>query len=80
MRWHTDPQRDLKWRRWFAWYPVPVQRDGGYTSVWLEVVERKREGNNHDLWWEYRFAPCRCAVCKLARAFGDNKEGGKVES
>ena len=28
-----------QWRRWFAWYPVPIDEHGQY--AWLEWVERQ---------------------------------------
>ena len=28
----------IKWRKWFAWYPVKTE---DFTWVWLETVERK---------------------------------------
>jgi hypothetical protein len=40
MRW----DRYIRWKKWFAWYPVDVHCPGaaaGEKRVWLETVERR---------------------------------------
>jgi hypothetical protein len=41
MRWKIESyvSRFGVWRKWFAWYPVAIDRQ----MVWLETVERKVE-------------------------------------
>lgn len=46
----------MKWRPWFAWFPVQV---GPHDSRWLEMVERRQEydcrGYGISCWsWHYR--------------------------
>jgi hypothetical protein len=46
----------LEWRRWFAWYPVPVVRKGKLRYVWLQSVERKWGTSRYSgtIKWRYR--------------------------
>lgn len=44
-----------KWHRWFAWYPMSVERG---RCVWLETIERKCDlsgHNGYNFGNEYRF-------------------------
>lgn len=74
MRWRNrdyDRARErlktkMKWRRWFAWYPVTVEAvraEGQRTNVWLERVDRRWYISRltKNAWWEYRF-PCNDTV------------------
>ncbi len=38
--WADEKNRNAKWHKWFAWYPVSISRDG--RTYWLEYVLRKR--------------------------------------
>lgn len=48
--------RKTQWHKWFAWYPVAIEKPGGCKLwVWLEIVERRgawRSGWSGD-GWEY---------------------------
>jgi hypothetical protein len=57
MIWIYKQNKKPEWKKWFAWYPVPVGRypiQDGDKIVWFEVVERKwlgsREGSNSYLY------------------------------
>ena len=47
MKFFKKPEVDLwDWHRWFAWYPVVIwdEEQEREFYVWLETVERKRDG------------------------------------
>jgi hypothetical protein len=44
------PKDRTKWRRWFAWHPVIIDN----VTVWLEIVERKRDPDIFDWVYSYR--------------------------
>ena len=44
------PKDRTSWRRWFAWHPVIIDN----VTVWLEVVERKRDPDIFDWVYSYR--------------------------
>jgi hypothetical protein len=41
MRFGRKP--DYEWKRWFAWYPIAIERDSHWEWVWLETVERRED-------------------------------------
>jgi hypothetical protein len=44
------PKDRTSWHRWFAWHPVIIDN----VTVWLEVVERKRDPDTFDWVYSYR--------------------------
>ena len=44
------PKDRSQWRRWFAWHPVIIDN----VTVWLEIVERKRDPDIFDWVYAYR--------------------------
>ena len=44
------PKDRTSWRRWFAWHPVIIDN----VTVWLEIVERKRDPDIFDWVYSYR--------------------------
>ena len=44
------PKDRASWRRWFAWHPVIINN----ATVWLEIVERKRDPDIFDWVYSYR--------------------------
>lgn len=44
------PKDRSKWRKWFAWHPVIIDN----VTVWLEIVERKRDPDIFDWVYSYR--------------------------
>lgn len=44
------PKDRTRWQRWFAWHPVIIDN----VTVWLEVVERKRDPDIFDWVFSYR--------------------------
>lgn len=44
------PKDRTKWQRWFAWHPVIVDN----VTVWLEIIERKRDPDIFDWVYAYR--------------------------
>jgi hypothetical protein len=44
------PKNRTSWQRWFAWHPVIIDN----VTVWLEVVERKRDPDIFDWVYSYR--------------------------
>ena len=44
------PKDRASWRRWFAWHPVIIDN----VTVWLEVIERKRDPDIFDWVYSYR--------------------------
>jgi hypothetical protein len=53
------PASVLEWKRWFAWYPVPVVNDGKLHHAWLQTVERKWGTSRYSgtIKWRYRLPP-----------------------
>ena len=51
----------LEWRRWFAWYPVPVTVGGKLHYAWLHAVERKWGTARYSgtIKWRYRLRPVK---------------------
>jgi hypothetical protein len=51
----TSLPKIYEWHRWFAWFPVTIDRNGN--RVWLETIERRYLGKTQlrDFeTWEYR--------------------------
>jgi|GEM_PF-4700148 len=51
--------RRKNWHRWFAWYPVIIGQTGTgeeerEVKVWLQYVERMKEGLRRSNYWRYR--------------------------
>jgi hypothetical protein len=44
------PKDRANWTRWFAWHPVIIDN----VTVWLEIVERKRDPDIFDWVYSYR--------------------------
>jgi hypothetical protein len=44
------PKDRTIWRKWFAWHPIIIDN----VTVWLEIVERKREPDIFDWVYSYR--------------------------
>jgi hypothetical protein len=44
------PKDRTKWQRWFAWHPIIIDN----VTVWLEIVERKRDPDIFDWVYSYR--------------------------
>ena len=44
------PKDRATWKRWFAWHPVLIDN----VTVWLEIVERKRDPDIFDWVYSYR--------------------------
>jgi hypothetical protein len=44
------PKDRTRWQRWFAWHPVIIDN----VTVWLEIVERKRDPDIFDWVYSYR--------------------------
>jgi hypothetical protein len=44
------PKDRSKWQRWFAWHPILIDN----VTVWLEIVERKRDPDIFDWVYSYR--------------------------
>jgi hypothetical protein len=44
------PKDRASWRRWFAWHPVLIDN----STVWLEIIERKRDPDIFDWVYSYR--------------------------
>ena len=44
------PKDRANWKRWFAWHPVLIDNQ----TVWLEIVERKRDPDIFDWVYSYR--------------------------
>ena len=44
------PRDRATWRRWFAWHPVLIDN----VTVWLEIIERKRDPDIFDWVYSYR--------------------------
>jgi hypothetical protein len=44
------PKDKASWQRWFAWHPVIIDN----VTVWLEIVERKRDPDIFDWAYAYR--------------------------
>ena len=44
------PKDGTRWQRWFAWHPIIINN----VTVWLEVVERKRDPDIFDWVYSYR--------------------------
>jgi hypothetical protein len=44
------PRDRTKWQRWFAWHPVIIDN----VTVWLEIIERKRDPDIFDWVYSYR--------------------------
>jgi len=43
-KWDAKVEKQCKWHKWFAWYPVKVlMSDGSTKRVWLETIGRKKE-------------------------------------
>ena len=53
MRWGS--KHEPEWGRWYAWYPVRIDRDNlGSTFVWLEWIERRTMYTWGGSYHEYR--------------------------
>ena len=46
----VKPRNRGIWKRWFAWHPVLIDN----VTVWLEIVERKRDSDIFDWGYSYR--------------------------
>jgi hypothetical protein len=44
------PKDRSQWQRWFAWHPVIIDN----VTVWLEIVERRRDPDIFDWVYAYR--------------------------
>jgi hypothetical protein len=44
------PKDRTRWQRWFAWHPVIIDN----VTVWLEIIERKRDPDIFDWVYSYR--------------------------
>jgi hypothetical protein len=44
------PHGRLEWKRWFAWHPILIDN----VTIWLEIVERKRDPEIFDWVYSYR--------------------------
>ena len=44
------PKDRASWQRWFAWHPVIIDN----VTVWLEIVERRRDPDIFDWVYSYR--------------------------
>ena len=44
------PKDRKQWQRWFAWHPVIIDN----VTVWLEIIERKRDPDIFDWVYAYR--------------------------
>lgn len=44
------PKNRTTWKKWFAWHPVIIDN----VTVWLEIVERKRDPDIFDWVYSYR--------------------------
>ena len=44
------PTDRTKWQKWFAWHPVIIDN----VTVWLEIIERKRDPDIFDWVYSYR--------------------------
>ena len=44
------PKDRAEWQRWFAWHPVLIDN----VTVWLEIIERKRDPDIFDWVYSYR--------------------------
>lgn len=54
--------RDIPWKKWFAWRPVEMYTFEGPIFIWLEVIERRKQYNrgsrplvDDNYEWEYRY-------------------------
>lgn len=66
------PKDRASWRRWFAWHPVLIDN----STVWFEIIERKRDPDIFDWVYSYRTRqgrsqarasrPAEAAAAKLA--------------
>lgn len=61
MRWTSGRRCEIKprvrWRTWFAWFPVVVNGRNAYPAnyVWLERVERRKQQNIYgEYYGDYR--------------------------
>jgi hypothetical protein len=59
------PKDRTRWQRWFAWHPVIIDN----VTVWLEIVERKRDPDIFDWVYSYRVID-RNSPRKFARFLG----------
>jgi hypothetical protein len=50
MAMRIKPKDRTQWQRWFAWHPVIINN----VTVWLEIVERKRDPDIFDWVYSYR--------------------------
>jgi hypothetical protein len=44
------PKDRASWKKWFAWHPVLIDN----VTVWLEIIERKRDPDIFDWVYSYR--------------------------
>jgi len=44
------PKDRATWKKWFAWHPVIIDN----VTVWLEIVERRRDPDIFDWVYSYR--------------------------
>ena len=43
-KWDAKVEKQCRWHKWFAWYPVRLQKTADSTEmVWLEVIGRKKK-------------------------------------
>ena len=51
-RWDDKVSGQCKWHKWFAWYPVRLDKQqGGTEMVWLETVGRKKALGDYMTEW-----------------------------
>lgn len=51
MIWTTKYSKKFNWHKWFAWFPVGI---GDNKMIWWEKVERRKQGNQECIYWEYK--------------------------